>query len=146
MTRFGKTAQTAISALSLLAEVYDGGRTKLSSSEIARRRRLPRPIVAKILTLVSSLDLVDGTQGPGGGYWLKRRPQEISLLDIVQELDPIDREILCPFGPGWCGRGEPCPLHAAFEKLDADWNSYLRTTSLAVFVQPAAEPPARRRA
>ncbi len=102
--------------------------------------------MAKILTLVSSLHLVDGTQGPGGGYWLKRRPQEISLLDIVQEFEPLDREVLCPFGPGWCGRGEPCPLHATFEKLDTDWNSYLRTTTLAVFAPPAAEPPARRRA
>ena len=64
MIRFGKTAQTAVSAMSLLAEVYDGGKTKLSSHDIAARRELPQPVVAKVLTIVSSLGLVDGTRGP----------------------------------------------------------------------------------
>jgi len=134
MIRFGKTAQTAISALSLLAEVYDGGKTKLSSPEIAQRRGLPRPIVAKVLTVVSSLGLVDGTRGPGGGYWLKKPPGEITLLDIVQEFERSDARFLCPFGPTWCGNREPCPLHEPMTKLDNNWSDYLRTTTLAVFV------------
>jgi len=133
MTRFGKTAQTAISALSLLAEVYDGGKTKLSSLEIAQRRDLPQPVVAKVLTIVSSLGLVDGSRGPGGGYWLKKPPEEVSLLDIVQEFERTDNEIMCPFGPKWCGSGEPCPMHAAIVRQSASWTDYLRKTKLSIF-------------
>jgi Rrf2 family transcriptional regulator, iron-sulfur cluster assembly transcription factor len=133
MNRFGKTAQTAIAAMSLLAEVYDGGKTKLSSLEIAERRGLPQPVVAKVLTIVSSLGLVDGTRGPGGGYWLKKRPEDIALFDIVEEFERSDAQIMCPFGPNWCGHGEPCPMHYALVKMDADWTAYLRTTRLSVF-------------
>lgn len=133
MIRFGKTAQTAVSALSLLAEVYDGGKTKLSSHDIAARRELPQPVVAKVLTIVSSLGLVDGTRGPGGGYWLKRPPGEISLLDIVEEFERQDARVMCPFGPNWCGKGEPCPMHDELVRIDADWTRYLRETTLAVF-------------
>lgn len=137
MIRFGKTAQTAISALSLLAEIYDGGKTKLSSAQIAEKRGLPQPVVAKVLTIVSSLGLVDGTRGPGGGYWLKKPPAEISLLDIVEEFERQDSGIMCPFGPGWCGHGAPCPMHDALAGMDAQWMAYLRTTTLAVFVRSA---------
>ena len=133
MIRFGKTAQTAVSALSLLAEVYDGGKTKLSSHDIAARRELPQPVVAKVLTIVSSLGLVDGTRGPGGGYWLKRPPAEISLLDIVEEFERQDARVMCPFGPNWCGKGEPCPMHAELVRVDESWTRYLRDTTLAVF-------------
>ena len=137
MIRFGKTAQTAISALSLLAETYDGGETKLSSGDIAGRRGLPQPVVAKVLTIVSSLGLVDGTRGPGGGYWLKRPPEKISLLEIVEEFERQDPGIMCPFGPGWCGHGKPCPMHNELLQMDEQWMNYLRTTTLAIFQQEA---------
>jgi Rrf2 family protein len=144
MTRFGKTAQTAISALSLLAEIYDGGKTKLSSLEIAQRRELPQPVVAKVLTIVSSLGLVDGTRGPGGGYWLKKEPKDISLLDIVAEFERTDNEIMCPFGPNWCGHGEPCPMHDALARQTAEWKTYLNDTKLSVFQQTKVPPPASK--
>jgi Rrf2 family protein len=139
MIRFGKTAQTAIAAMSLLAEVYDGGKTKLSSLEIAERRGLPQPVVAKVLTILSSLGLVDGTRGPGGGYWLKRPPEKISLLDIVEEFERSDAQIMCPFGPHWCGHGEPCPMHDSLLRMDQQWMAYLRETSLSVFQKKTAK-------
>jgi len=146
MIRFGKTAQTAVSALSLLAEMYDGGKTKLSSHDIAARRELPQPVVAKVLTIVSSLGLVDGTRGPGGGYWLKKSPDQISLLDIVEEFERQDGRVMCPFGPNWCGKGAPCPMHDELSRIDADWTRYLRETTLAVFQrgEAAAASAARR--
>ena len=139
MIHFGKTAQTAVSAMSLLAEVYDGGKTKLTSLDIAAKRELPQPVVAKILTIVSSLGLVDGVRGPGGGYWLKLPPDEISLLDIVQEFERQDSGVMCPFGPNWCGKGEPCPMHHGLARMDAEWTAYLRDTRLSAF-KPSAAP------
>ena len=133
MIRFGKTAQTAISALSLLAEIYDKGETKLSSTDIAERRGLPQPVVAKVLTIVSSLGLVDGTRGPGGGYWLKRPPGKITLLEIVEEFERQDTVVMCPFGPSWCGHGKPCPMHDTLIQMDEQWRSYLHTTTLGIF-------------
>ena len=48
---YGKQTERAIAAMSRLAEVWDGGRTRLSSIDIADNRGLPRPMVAKLLTL-----------------------------------------------------------------------------------------------
>jgi len=133
MIRFGKVAQTAIAAMSVLAESYDEGITKLNSAVIATRRDLPQPIVAKVLTTLSSLGLVDGTRGPGGGYWLKLPPAEISLHDIVAEFERVDTGIMCPFGPNWCGSGDPCPMHDSIVRMTEEWQEYLTTTKLSIF-------------
>ena len=133
MVRFGKVAQTAIAAVSLLAERFDGGETKLSSADIATVRELPQPIVAKVLTTLSSLGLIDGTRGPGGGYWLKRPPAEISLMDVVAEFERADGGIMCPFGPNWCGSGDPCPMHDSIVRITEEWQDYLRDTKFEIF-------------
>lgn len=133
MIRFGKLAQTAIAAMSVLAEQYDGGETKLNSADIASMRELPQPIVAKVLTTLSSLGLVDGTRGPGGGYWLKKSPEDISLMEIVAEFERADSGLMCPFGPNWCGHGDPCPMHDSLVKITDGWRDYLEKTSLQIF-------------
>lgn len=137
MIRCGKTAQTAISIMSLLAERYDDGETRLSSPEISRLRGQPTTLVAKLLTLLSSAGLVLGTRGPGGGYWLARRPEDIRLQEIVEVFEREQDKILCPFGPNWCGNNEPCPMHDSLAEMDRQWNSYLRETHLGIFVRSA---------
>lgn len=133
MVRCGKTAQTAISILSLLAERFDGGATRLSSAEIGRARKMPQTLVAKLLTQMSTAGLVDGTRGPGGGYWLAREPRTVSLQQIVEVFEKSNEGLLCPFGPGWCGHREPCPLHDSLVALDLQWAGYLKNTHLGIF-------------
>lgn len=119
--------------MSALAERYDGGKTVLSSLDIAKDRNLPQPLVAKLLTTLSTGGLVDGTRGPGGGYWLAKSPSRISLADIVELFEKENEGIMCPFGPGWCGKGEPCPLHNELAAMDTQWGNFMRKTTLAVF-------------
>jgi len=119
--------------MSALAERYDGGKTVLSSLDIAKDRNLPQPLVAKLLTSLSTGGLIDGTRGPGGGYWLAKSPARISLADIAELFEKENEGIMCPFGPGWCGKGEPCPLHDELAAMDSQWETFMRKTTLAVF-------------
>lgn len=135
--QLNRTAQTAIAAASRLAEVYDGGRTKLSSHDIAAVRQIAQPIVAKVLSYLSAAGLVAGVRGPGGGYWLARAPEHITLATIAKVVDGEEMPLLCPFGPHWCGRGPVCPLHDSLSELSARWQDYLEGTSLAVFCRAA---------
>lgn len=135
MLRCGKTAQTAIAAMSALAERYDGGKTALSSLDIAKSRHLPTPIVAKLLTTLSTSGLVEGSRGPGGGYWLARTPSRIALADIIELFEKDNEGLMCPFGPGWCGKGAPCPLHDELDLMARQWSDFLGKTTLAVFAR-----------
>lgn len=132
MIRYRKTAQSAISAISMLAEVYADGR-QLSSREIAISRELPQTLVAKLLSMLSHAGLISGTRGPGGGYSLARSPSSISLAEVVSIFERPGGKILCPFGPNWCGNGDPCPLHDTYTQLSQQFDDWLRDTSLEVF-------------
>lgn len=120
--------------MSALAEHYDGGKTVLSSLDIAKDRNLPQPLVAKLLTILSTGGLIDGTRGPGGGYWLAKAPSRISLTNISELFEKENEGIMCPFGPGWCGKGEPCPLHEELLAMNTQWENFMRKTTLAVFI------------
>ena len=86
---YGKQTETAIAALSRLAEVWDEGRTRLSAAEIADPRGLPRAMVAKILSALSQANLVNGSPGPGGGYALARAPH---FMRLREPYDLFERE------------------------------------------------------
>lgn len=121
--------------MSALAERYDGGKTVVSSLDIAEDRNLPQPLVAKLLTTLSTSGLVAGTRGPGGGYWLAKAPSRITLADIAELFEKENEGIMCPFGPGWCGKGEPCPLHDELAAMNEQWETFMRKTTLAVFLE-----------
>ena len=135
MTPYGKTAQHAIAAVSRLAQVYEPGKSsRLSSADIADSRGLPKPVVAKVLTTLSQVGLVAGSPGPGGGYWLARPPEEITLYDVAALFDRLDENLSCPFGPHWCGHGAHCPIHSQLDALRGQMIDFLRKNTFARFV------------
>lgn len=132
MTPYGKVAQAAIAAASLLAERYAAG-GRANSRDIAEKRKLSQPIVAKVLTTLSQLGIVRGSPGPGGGYVLARPPHLISLHEVVEPFDRLESHLICPFGEGWCGTGPQCPLHEQLVVLRDRVTTFLRQTTLAAF-------------
>lgn len=136
MLKYGKTAQHAIMAISYLAEVYDGGRTRSSSKDIATNRNLSQPVVAKLLVMLSQAGLVEGTPGPKGGYWLAKSPSEVSLLEIVSTFEKTGERISCPTGIGKCDSRSPCPLHHKLDDLDQQLAKFLEENCLSVFTEP----------
>lgn len=100
----------AVAAVSALAERH-AEKLRLSSQDIADNRNISQALVAKVLTVLSQAGIVQGTRGPGGGYLLTREPKAISIHEIVELFEGHRDKSACPFGPGWCGVGDNCPLH-----------------------------------
>lgn len=130
---YGKATETAIAAMSRLAEVYDGGTTRLSAAEIATTRDLQGPFVAKVMTTLSQAGLVVGSRGPGGGFALARHPREITLYDVYRLFEREDSSDNCPFGGGICGAGEPCPLHHRLVNVQTAMDEMLHETTFEEF-------------
>ncbi|MCA9281219.1 MAG: Rrf2 family transcriptional regulator [Phycisphaeraceae bacterium] len=130
---YGKQTETAIAAMSRLAEVYDGGVTRLSSSDIAESRGLQRPFVAKILTSLSQAGLVSGSPGPGGGYTLARHPKEITVFEVFSLFERENDSDLCPFGGGVCGVGDPCAIHEKLVRVKDCMDDMLHRTTFDAF-------------
>ena len=133
MFPYGKTASNGIAAMSYLAERHGIPDLKVSSAAIAEDRQISKPLVAKVLTILSQASLVGGSPGPGGGYFLTKQPSEIRLIEIVRLFEKVGDETRCPFGNHWCGHGDPCPLHDKIVSLNDATMRFLTETTLEVF-------------
>jgi Rrf2 family transcriptional regulator, nitric oxide-sensitive transcriptional repressor len=87
----------------------------VSTAQLAEVTHVPMNYLAKVLQLLARSDLITGRRGVGGGYRLKRSAKEISLLDVINAIDPIERIESCPLNLD-NHTGKLCPLHA---RLDA---------------------------
>lgn len=131
MIWYGKFAETGVAAASYLAVHYKEQR-QISSEEIARARNISKALIAKTLTMLAAKKVVVGTRGPNGGYQLAGKPEKITLYDIVSVFeDPPEH--LCPFGPGWCGTKEKCPLHDTIHNEKERSIASMKKTKLSVF-------------
>lgn len=128
---YGQTAANAIAVMSYLAA--DPTR-RAGSAEIAESRGISRALTAKVLTQLAAANLVKGQPGPGGGYMLAKDPAAISLLDVTSLFERTEQPEMCAFGHGWCGNGEPCPLHDSIHQLLEANQKFLNETNLAVFL------------
>lgn len=133
MFGYGKMSGCAVAAMSALAESHAGG-VQLSSQQIAESRNLSQPLVAKVLTVLSQAGFVHGTRGPGGGYRLAREPETITLFDVVDLFEGHRDPSACPFGPGWCGVGDPCPMHHLLVGMSETAANQLKKANFGAFV------------
>lgn len=130
---FNRSTETALVAMSRLAEAYAADGQALTAAQIADDRNVSKHFVAKVLTVLSQRGLVRGSPGRRGGYALGFPPEEITLMDIARCFERLDRPSPCPMGPGRCGTGARCPLHNEFTKIQAQIRKFLSGTTLDVF-------------
>ncbi|HOO91866.1 MAG TPA: Rrf2 family transcriptional regulator [Opitutales bacterium] len=129
---YGKMASDGIAVSSLLARHYP---ERMSAGAIARKRSMTITLCSRILGILSRAGWITGLPGPGGGYTLSRSPEAIRLLDIVQCFEDPRMPDVCPFGPGWCGNREPCPLHDSVVSLHESAIRFLEETKLDSFAE-----------
>jgi FeS assembly SUF system regulator len=85
-----------------------------SARELAADSHLPQPTVSKILKLLAHHDILEAHRGVKGGFSLARRPEQITVAEIVNALEgPValtqcsdhqehcDLERLCIVGSNW---------------------------------------------
>jgi len=109
-----QTTEYALRAMSCLAYMPDG---LVSTAQLAEVTHVPMNYLAKVLQLLAKSDLITGRRGVGGGYRLKRPAQEITMLDVVNAIDPIKRIESCPLNLE-NHSGKLCPLHSRLDGVN----------------------------
>jgi Rrf2 family protein len=132
-----KTAEYALRAVVVLAR---GPERAHSAEQIAEVTRVPRRYAHKVLQALVRASLVLSGSGPGGGYRLRRNPEELSILDVVSAVEPIPRIRHCPLGLK--EHTSLCPLHRELdEACAATERAFARVTVARLLSQSAGAPP-----
>lgn len=141
---FSSTAEYALRAAVDLAAHPGEPRT---SQQVAKDSQIPAGYVSKILQDLGKAGLVTSQRGPNGGFMLARPAKEISVLEAINAVDPIQRITRCPLNlPAHSKR--LCKLHQHLDDAIAKVESAMANASLAELVAdgPLAFPPAPSKA
>lgn len=121
------TAEYALRAIVALAQ-RDG--QAVVTPTIADTTRVPAGYLAKVLQTLGRAGLVRSRRGLGGGFMLARPPAEITVLDVVNAVDPIKRIERCPLGIETHGAAL-CPLHHRIDEAIGQVERSFRETTIA---------------
>ena len=88
-----QTVEYALRAVVLLANTPDLPQTAQSIAEAAK---VPPDYLFKVMQSLGRAGLVNAQRGKRGGFTLARSPEKLSILDVVNAVDPIRRIESCP--------------------------------------------------
>jgi Rrf2 family nitric oxide-sensitive transcriptional repressor len=135
---FSQTVEYALRAVVYLAYEAPEART---TEQIHEATLVKKAYLSKILQGLAKKGIVTTQRGVGGGVALARPPEELTILDVVNAVEPIERIRSCPLGLSSHGV-RLCPLHkrmdAALESVETAFGS---TTLAEVLSEPSKSVP-----
>lgn len=108
---FSQTAEYALRATSLLAAHWP---ESMTTGDIAEAARIPPAYLSKVLQALRKAGVVTSQRGIGGGVSLAAEPKDVTILEIINAVDPIRRITKCPIGLAAHGV-KLCPMHSRLD-------------------------------
>jgi Rrf2 family protein len=108
---FSQTVEYALRAMVVLAQHASAPQT---AQVIAIKSQVPVDYLFKVLQALGRAGLVGAQRGKHGGFTLARPAADVTILEVINAVDPIQRIRTCPLGIKSHGT-TLCPLH---RKLD----------------------------
>ncbi|AKH20236.1 Rrf2 family transcriptional regulator [Sedimenticola thiotaurini] len=103
-------------------------------AEISETQGISLSYLEQLFAALRSKQLVKGVRGPGGGYYLGREADEISIADIICAVDEWVEFTRCG-GNRDCQDGKRCLTHNLWDDLSNEIFSFLQSITLAELVE-----------
>jgi Rrf2 family protein len=123
---FSRTVEYALRAVVYLASEKGVART---AQQVAAATKAPVGYMAKVLQALTRGGVVYSQRGLHGGFTLTRSAEELTVFDVIQSVDPMQRIRGCPLGLK--GHVNLCPLHRRMDQAIAMVEDALKQSTIA---------------
>jgi Rrf2 family protein len=135
---FSQTVEYALRAVVYLADQAPEPRT---TEQIAAATRVPRAYLSKVLQSLGRGGIVHSQRGIGGGMTLVKPAAELSILEVANAVEPLQRIRSCPLGLAAHGV-RLCPLHRRLDDaLALVERAFAKTTLEEIVAEPTSSVP-----
>jgi len=142
MLSFNRKTDYALVALAHLAKHATSAEHAISARALAEAYGLPGAMLANLLKQLHRAGLVHSTRGAGGGYYLARAADEITLADVVGAIEegPVRVALCCEDEASEEAEGEEClacrierlcPIGGSIQSLNGHFVAILEGVTLA---------------
>ena len=112
-----------------LARHYDQGPVRISA--ISKRQDISVKYLEQIIRPLKGAKLISSVRGPKGGHMLARRPEEISLGQVVRLFEGRSELVECISHPERCPISDDCRVRLAWQEATRSLYEKLDTTTIA---------------
>lgn len=132
-----KKTRYAIVALTRLAREY--GKGPIQIREIAEQEKIPQSFLENILLDLRKIGILGSVLGKSGGYFLLKKPGEVSLADVIRQFEGTIALMYCvsenSYRPcEFCKDEDTCQIRKVFSDIRDNTISILSKTSLAQLI------------
>jgi Rrf2 family protein len=113
-----RQADYAIRAILYLSEI--GQDHPVATRRIAREKKIPPSFLAKIVSQLSLVGLLQTSRGATGGVQLSRSASHITLLEVIEAIDGPILLNDCVGSRSSCALENGCPAHSIFCQIRAE--------------------------
>ena len=141
--QFGAAVFSLTVEYSLRAVVYLAGVSPKSASTeaVAKATKVPPAYLAKVIRSLVKVGILASRRGIGGGICLLKKPKDLTILEVVNSVEPIRRIKTCPLGLSAHG-ARLCPLHKRVDAALATVEAAFAGTTLAeILAEPSKSKP-----
>ena len=128
-----QTVEYALRAIVTIAQ-HEG--QPCTAKKLAEITQVPLPYLSKLMQGLVRGGMVTSQRGLHGGFLLTRDPGNLTILDVVNVVEPIKRILHCPLNIQSHGTNL-CPLHRRLDNAIAATEKVFRETTVA---QMLSEP------
>lgn len=132
-------SQTVEYALRAVTHLAMNPSKSCTTQQIAEATKVPAPYLSKVLQSLAKAQIVRSQRGIGGGVTLAVDPAELTILEVVNVVDPLQRIATCPLELKSHGTNL-CPLHRRLDNAMAHVEDALATTTLAEVISEPGQP------
>lgn len=123
-------SQTVEYALRAVVHLAIHGPNPQKTADIAASTKVPTAYLSKVLQGLREKEIVHLQRGIGGGVSLARDPAELTILDVVNAVDPFQRIRTCPLELASHGV-RLCALHRRMDDALQRMEEAFQATTLA---------------
>jgi Rrf2 family transcriptional regulator, iron-sulfur cluster assembly transcription factor len=131
------TCKYAIRSMIYLANDFQKEK-KIGIKKITNDLNIPPPFLGKILQKLARESLLCSTKGPNGGFALGKKPEEISLFEIIALIEGEEYFNSCIIRLEACScfteEISTCPIHKRFNSIRSELILFYKNTTLADIV------------
>lgn len=106
--------------------------------EIAEGTHSALGYLVKVLQALARAGILSAQRGSNGGFTLLREPAELTIQEVINAVDPIERIHTCPLGLKEHGK-RLCPMHKQVDDALASIEECFSNTS----IQDLLDTPSR---
>lgn len=130
-------ARYALRAMVDLAQHCD--ERPVSRRDIARRQDISPHYMEQLFAKLRDAGLIDAVRGPGGGYLLSQKPEEITVGTVIRAVDEVLTPVPClrPDSPLLCERAPTCVTRGLWKELEQRTDEFLDSKTIGDLCEEA---------